>query len=197
MAIFLLLLAVFHTPCFAHAMQMAQVEMLLTKVKIAQMVAADQTVRHEIQRCMHGGRLSHELYQYLTKTDKKNIAEFKRLLPSLNLFANLDDSRYIKNIWLLTQHADADVLLQKTILRQFNWISLRDPHVLKHCAYLHDRVCKNLNLPQRYGTQGMCRGSKHWQVFPLEDNLHVDVARKAVGLGSFQHYAQIMNELCP
>jgi hypothetical protein len=86
--------------------------------------------------------------------------------------------------WLLAQHADLDVPLQKQPLVGQGLVSPAD------YAYLYDRVAVNEQRPQRYGTQ--LDGA---EPRPIEDAAHVDERRRAVGLGTMAEYREQMREV--
>lgn len=89
--------------------------------------------------------------------------------------------------WLLVQHADADIDLQKRCLAL-----MRDAPPGEvcpaHLAYLEDRINVHEGRPQRYGTQGRHGDDGLWRPHQLADDEHVDELRASVGLGPLDEY---------
>ena len=131
------------------------------------------------------------------RVDDTNLRTFKRLLDHWGWF----DRRVWENdadqqAWLLTQHADDDLPFQKRVL------SLLEPLVPSggtdpsNFAYLWDRVAVNDHHPQRFGTQGFCTGPGTWKPRPIEDPVHVDERRKAMGLQPLADYIASFKGIC-
>jgi hypothetical protein len=90
--------------------------------------------------------------------------------------------------WLLVQHADKDVALQKRCLAQMEKMMASGEVDAQDYAYLYDRVAVADNRLQRYGTQFDNRRKPR----PIEDEAHVDARRAAIGLPSMAEYTQEM-----
>jgi hypothetical protein len=94
------------------------------------------------------------------------------------------------NFWLLVQHADDDVLLQRTALADMEKLLKTKEINLENYAFLYDRVQCNLNYKQLYGTQVNWKGHGEATGFRgiiQEDK--VDERRKALGLLPLKIYA--------
>jgi len=61
-------------------------------------------------------------------------------------------------------------------------------------AYLEDRVRVNTGQPQLYETQ-FYREGDHFGPRPIEDEIHLDERRQAIGLQSFADYKVQMEEI--
>jgi hypothetical protein len=93
--------------------------------------------------------------------------------------------------WLLVQHADFDVGLQKTCLALLRESVAAGDAEGSCAAYLEDRVAVNENRKQIYGTQfGDDREPR-----PIEDEANVDARRASVGLEPLADYRRKMWEL--
>lgn len=100
------------------------------------------------------------------------------------------------NAWLIAQHADSDVNLQKRVLNLLNrLLSTRDTN-LRHYAYLFDRVAVNEYRLQRYGTQGYCTGPGTWTPRPIEDPEFIDSRRQSMGLSKMSDYIETFKNIC-
>ncbi len=177
-------------------------ELHLTQTRIEKMTKEDQAIRFKVLAAQkkYGFNyvLTHpQLFAQMYAIDKHNEKEILKILsrwgwPNKERFGKKSSDEF----WLLVQHADYNLTLQKTILQKLQIIAQRDPTEASHFAYLWDRVQMHLKLPQRYGTQGFCKRPHCWQPFDIEDERHIDALRKAVGLGRFEDYRQIMNTFC-
>jgi hypothetical protein len=84
--------------------------------------------------------------------------------------------------WLLVQHADHDIEFQMNCLALMKEVPSGDIDVL-HIVYLEDRVRVNQGVGQLYGTQFTQEDERHIPR-PIEDELHVDERRAAMGMGT-------------
>ena len=94
--------------------------------------------------------------------------------------------------WLLVQHADRDVPLQRLSLIAFQRLYAANEFSGDDLARLTDRVLVNQNEPQRYGTQ-FDWASGHFDPKPIADPEHVDARRRELGLMPLAAYACVMN----
>jgi hypothetical protein len=91
--------------------------------------------------------------------------------------------------WLLVQHADRDVALQKDVLARMKPMVATGEVRKADYAYLEDRVAVAEHRKQRYGTQ-----FKDGEPQLIEDEAHVDERRKEVGLGTMTEYRADMRQ---
>lgn len=98
------------------------------------------------------------------------------------------------NVWLLVQHADKDIVFQKYCLSLME--ALSDGEVDKRdIAYLRDRIRKNQNLPQIYGTQFIQNeDSGKYEPMPIENIEKVEERRKQMGLDTLEENTKRINE---
>jgi len=95
--------------------------------------------------------------------------------------------RGMRDFWLLVQHQDFDLELQKACLKNCDF----EP---REKAYLADRTLVNTGEKQLYGTQ-FYRDKKGVLVpRPVKDEKNLDKRRKEVGLKPFQKYAEEMTK---
>lgn len=95
--------------------------------------------------------------------------------------------------WLLIQHADHDVIFQKTCLQLMK--SAKKGEVkLSNIAYLEDRVRVAGGKPQLYGTQFDLKGSKFGAKLIL-DRGNLDKRREAMGLSTYKEYKELMTRI--
>jgi hypothetical protein len=95
-------------------------------------------------------------------------------------------------MWLLVQHTP-DLEFQKECLILLEAAVVKQDASPIHLAYLKDRVLMYEGKKQIYGTQFQIINQK-LVVYPIEDEVHVDDRRLAIGLCSFAEYKRMMIE---
>ena len=134
--------------------------------------------------------------------DSQNTADMKAMLKRYEWFTiSAFGSHCDAQAWLLVQHADLDLSFQKDVLRILEKLWPRGETSAKNYAYLYDRVATSANdpaqrQPQRYGTQGTCKGPGAWEPFSNEDPEHLDQRRASVGLGTEAEYIAVFKNIC-
>jgi hypothetical protein len=172
------------------------------KVAISAMVARDQAIRAEIldlQKNYGASFLNKHprLLKFWQEVDMQNSKKMAAILSQWGwLEAKVVGSKCSEAMWLLIQHSDKNILLQEQALQELKKVARSDKNALKYYAYLFDRVHANKHLPQRYGTQGFCKGPHDWQPFAIEDIKQLNLLRKNVGLESFEKYQQLIQKMC-
>ncbi|MEW5675469.1 DUF6624 domain-containing protein [Flavobacterium enshiense] len=92
------------------------------------------------------------------------------------------------NFWLIVQHGDHDVAFQKKVLNAMKR-ELKTQNVSsRNFAYLYDRVKKNENKPQLYGTQMVWDNKGVHSPYKLEAPETVNKRRAEMGLESIEDY---------
>jgi hypothetical protein len=87
--------------------------------------------------------------------------------------------------WLLCQHADQDLELQRRALSLLDGaVGAGDAHA-RHLVYLTDRVLVAEGRPQRFGTQLHSSGGELTR-YPVEEPDALDQRRAAMGLEPFE-----------
>lgn len=100
------------------------------------------------------------------------------------------------HFWLMVQHCDKKPLFQQQVLEAMKKEVDKGNADPKNYAYLTDRVRLNTGQKQVYGTQ-MAYNTDSCQALPkpLEDSLHVNIRRKALGMEPLEKYLNMMSEL--
>lgn len=94
------------------------------------------------------------------------------------------------NLWLIVQHADDDVLFQKTALLAMEKLMPANELVLENYAFLYDRVQCNLNFRQLYGTQvNWLRNGEAASFKSITDESSVNERREGLGMLPMKVYA--------
>ena len=91
--------------------------------------------------------------------------------------------------WVLAQHADLELALQKDALARMKPLVETHEVAAADYAYLYDRVAVAEHRPQLYGTQ--FDGA---EPFPIADAAHVDERRRAIGLDTLAAYKKVIAE---
>jgi hypothetical protein len=113
---------------------------------------------------------------------KKIISDFS--YPTQKLIGK----RAMDSFYILAQHQDFDLELQKECLRHCDF----QP---EYMAHLTDRVLVNSEKKQIYGTQFHRDKKMNLVPRPIEDIKNLDKRRKSVGLDSFKDYQERMKKL--
>lgn len=94
----------------------------------------------------------------------------------------------IRDFWILVQHQDFDLELQKECLKKCDF-------ALKEKALLTDRVLVNSNKKQLYGTQFHRDQSGKLVPRPIKDKRNLNIRRKKAGFDSFESYAKKIKKI--
>jgi len=95
--------------------------------------------------------------------------------------------------WNLAQHMDMDPELQRKALSLLEQAVEDNEASITDMAYLTDRVLKNENKKQKYGTQFMIK-NKELYLYPTQNLEEVDSLRKEVGLPTLDQEREILKE---
>lgn len=153
------------------------------------MMAEDQAVRTGVAP-PGDDRTAEELFDAWPQVDADNALRMAEILdefgwPGWSLVG--EDGAFAA--WLLIQHADFNLDLQKrglALLRAAVEADDADPSDL---AYLIDRVLVAEGKPQIYGTQlGVDADGEITPRTPIEDEANVDARRADMGLGTLEDY---------
>ncbi|WP_051951328.1 DUF6624 domain-containing protein [Flavobacterium sp. ASV13] len=121
--------------------------------QINAMGIADQKIRYwKIQTS--DPALLNDLQQKINDLDFKNLSTAKEILKT-NGWPKISEigKDGAHNFWLIVQHADQDILFQKTALHEMDKLKGTKELDMENYAFLYDRVQCNLNYKQVYGTQ--------------------------------------------
>ena len=95
------------------------------------------------------------------------------------------------NFWLIVQHGDHDVAFQKKVLKAMKK-ELKTKNVLsQNYAYLYDRVKKNENKPQLYGTQMVWDSLGVHSPYNLKSPEKINERRAEMGLETIEEYLKL------
>lgn len=97
------------------------------------------------------------------------------------------------HFWNLVQHMDMDLELQRKALSLLEQAIEDNEASITDMAYLTDRVLKNEDKKQKYGTQFMIK-DKELHLYPTQNLEEIDSLRKEVGLSTLNQEREILKE---
>ncbi len=201
-----LLILSFLYPSFGHAAPGSlerDVARLGVKAKLAGMVAEDQALRQGSTDLLKLGHSFGEVFSHrglakaIQTVDRSNTLALKKIVQrwgwvTISKFGPIASD----NAWIIAQHADHDVEFQEAALALMTKALENNDVDRGKAAYLWDRVKVNRGLPQRYGSQGTCKGKGKWEPRPLEDGRKLDEFRSSAGLPPFADYLAQVSPMC-
>lgn len=95
--------------------------------------------------------------------------------------------------WLLVQHADNDVAFQKKVLKAMKKELQSNNVNIRNYAYLYDRVKKNENKPQLYGTQMVWDSMGVHFPYKLKYPEKINQLRAEMELEPIEEYLKLFN----
>jgi uncharacterized protein DUF6624 len=95
--------------------------------------------------------------------------------------------------WLILQHTP-DTAFRRRLLPQLDSAAARGDLPARDMATMMDRILIESGKPQRYGTQFLIVAGR-FVAPPLEDTLHVDERRAAVGLPPMAEYVFLLKDM--
>lgn len=98
------------------------------------------------------------------------------------------------NFWLMIQHCDKDLDLQKQVLQLLKKEVDQQNASPSNYAYLYDRVLINQQKKQYYGTQLDYTPAGQAFARPIQDSLLVNQRREALGLEPLEDYLAWVTE---
>lgn len=155
------------------------------RAELLQKVAADQQARNE----GNWGRvkeLDHKHAKFLS--DLLRDSEWPRISE-----VGPDGA---KAAWLLVQHADHNLNLQKTVLQILESYVVEREANPQDVALLSDRIAVAENRPQQYGTQGRCIEDEGWQPNEINEPQYVHLRREKMQLAPLHLYIERMQQFC-
>ena len=153
------------------------------RLELLTMAEADQKTRSELD----SGKMS--------VVDRENSARLGELLAVHDwLGIDLVGCDGANAAWLIAQHADQNLAVQKLALDRLTIAYENGQAEPYQFAYLTDRVRVNTGRKQIYGTQVRFVGDEA-QPKPLEDPERVDELRREVGLTPLADYLDQMNSI--
>lgn len=133
--------------------------------------------------------------QKISNVDKKHNRRLKEIIR-LYGWPGVSDVGVegVFAMWLLIQHQDFDIEFQKECLELLETSVQANESPMKLYAYLIDRVHKNLNIPQVYGTQWI-QEEGMYVIYDVEDFDNLDQRRQEAGLCSISEYKKSLKEV--
>lgn len=121
--------------------------------KINSMGIEDQKIRYSKIQTSDPEQLN-LIQQKINELDFKNLSTAKEILKT-NGWPKISEigKDGAHNFWLIVQHADQDILFQKSALHEMEKLKGTNELDMENYAFLYDRVLCNLNYKQLYGTQ--------------------------------------------
>ncbi|MCR4280330.1 MAG: hypothetical protein NUV82_02810 [Candidatus Komeilibacteria bacterium] len=150
---------------------------------------ADQELRSKVGR----GSITDKKWNRVLKLDEQNTEFVEKTVdkygwPTFDLIGK----RASNYFWLLVQHADKNIKLQKRCLLLLKKEVANGQAHPRNYAYLEDRVLAAENKKQIYGTQYETRGNKLVPK-PIKNIKKVNQLREAVGVESLDTATKKIN----
>lgn len=166
--------------------------------ELATRVSADQALRSRLDFSRMNDPDQKKLMQQMGIVDRANTAWLKAAFEQCG-FPDKDKhgEKAQGNAWLLVQHADHDVALQKYTLSLLEKMAAqRGEPVRPSFAYLADRVAVAEGRPQLYGTQLMAPSEEpcNFDFNTMDDREEVEARRSALGLPPLDIYKEMVLE---
>lgn len=176
-----------------------------TAGRLALLVQADQAARLAALRCEGlepaADRACNEMEGALMmESDRRSTAAMEALINRVGWPDRMRFGAVAENdAWLLVQHADIDVPLQKRVLALITPLAKAGRSSPANYAYLTDRVAIADHKPQVFGTQGRCTGegvTRRWESWPVIDPPGLETRRAGWSLPSEVSYRRSMDAIC-
>lgn len=146
--------------------------------QIASMVEADQFMRENWKTAGYDPEVDRQNTEILREVIKKHG------WPKISSVGK----EVSEGAWLIAQHADHDVVFQEECLKLMQ--SHENDVDRKLIAYLEDRVLKNNDKPQKYGTQWTIEEDERLIPYPIDDIDTIDQRRASMGLEPYAEYVK-------
>lgn len=167
--------------------------------KLGVMASADQALRERLDFSKLADPAQKKLAEQMGIVDRSNAARVKALFAECGF---PDKERHgeqaQRDAWLLVQHADHDLALQKHTLKLLEEMAARRGEPMRPSfAYLADRIAVAEKRPQLYGTQLTAPAEKACQFDfdPMDDRGKVEQRRAALGLPPLEDYKRAVLEM--
>lgn len=166
------------------------------RAELLERMAEDQAVRTGIAP-PGDNRSSEELFAAMSEVDAENSIRMREILDEFGWPGwSLVGRDGAEAAWVLVQHADLDLDLQKRGLELLEAAVAEGDASPGDLAYLTDRILVAEGKPQIYGTQiAIDENGVIAPRTPIEDEENVDARRKAMGLGTLDEYYAELAEL--
>jgi hypothetical protein len=158
----------------------------LSKI-ILEMMKVDQDARKAAYKAQMAGEDASALQRIVYVVDAVHNQRIHQLISKHGYLTKKSvGAKALKAFWLLVQHQDFDIDLQRACLEHCGF----EP---KEKAYLTDRVLVGEGKKQLFGTQFTKKNGRSVPR-PIEDKKNLEKRRRQYGLGSFSEYAASMRK---
>lgn len=164
------------------------------KLNLKNMYINDQNVQKYDLKKAERKEYSDSMNIECNKVFEKNLIVVKKYFKE-NGFPGINENgkETALHFWAIVQHGDHDVAFQKKVLKAIKK-ELKTKNVsTRNYAYLYDRVQKNENKPQLYGTQMIWNSQGVHSPYKLEAPEKVNERRAEMGLEPIEDYVKSFN----
>ncbi len=165
------------------------------------MVVVDQNVRvlgtKLIREKGESNPETQVVLKQMSQVDSSNRKVLKQIYEKYGFLGfNKVGKKGSNNFWLLLQHCDRDVNFQEEVLKMMKQeVEVKNADS-KNYAYLIDRVKRNTNQMQIYGTQAQLnKDGTSYEPQPVIEPENLNNRRLEMGLESIESYIQALNEI--
>jgi hypothetical protein len=159
------------------------------KLNLKNMYINDQNVqKYDLKKAERKG-YSDSMKAECNKVFEKNLIVVKKYFNE-NGFPGIKENgkETALHFWLIVQHGDNDVAFQKKVLKAIKKELKTKNASSRNYAYLYDRVQKNENKPQLYGTQMIWNSQGVNSPYKLEVPEKVNQLRAEMELEPIEDY---------
>lgn len=164
------------------------------KIELKRMYNEDQNAQKYDMKKISKKEYSDSMRLAFNKICEKNLITIKKYLNE-NGFPGIKENgkEAALNFWLIAQHCDFDVNFQKKVLKVMKKELNKNNVNSRNYAYLYDRVKKNENKSQLYGTQMVWDSLGKHRPYKLKCPKSVNLRRQKMGLGTIEDYIKEFN----
>lgn len=159
------------------------------KLELKNMYVKDQNAQKYDLKKVNGKEYCDSMEIEFNKLCKKNLIVVKKYFKK-NGFPGIKENgdATALHFWLIVQHGDNDVTFQKKVIKAMKK-ELKTKNISpRNYAYLYDRVKKNENKPQFYGTQMVWDSNGIHSPYKLKSPEKVNQRRAVMGLEPIEDY---------
>jgi TonB family protein len=189
---FLLLLII---PVFVHQARAQKIDVKLAR-RLAVIYNADQRYRvaaiNELKRSVSGSAKDNELGRKQDVADFANMIEIEKIIKAYGYPGKSMVGKQSKVAFMVVQHSNLKT--QEMYLPLFIKAANEGELDRSLLPLMIDRVRIGNGQPQLYGTQlSEIKNSEKVQIKPIEDEINVNIRRKAYGLAPLESYYKKWN----
>jgi hypothetical protein len=169
--------------------------------RLALMRTLDQASRGHLIDAMHGCDTEFNfstlrpIAMVMVDSDRWNQQQLQLMLnrinwPTISKYGAEAD----RTALLIVQHMGGNLAYRRAILAKLETLVAQKQTSGENYALLYDRIQESEAKPQRFGTQGDCRG-KTWIPYMIDDAARVDNRRAALGMPPLALYNAISQKM--